>query len=101
MSVWLECLIGMLAAIGLICILKALYDALFGGYLRSCAYAELFLYGSGTDADTAQWILAAEQVRKLYFPNLHIIFAENGEADTQAYNIAQTLCERYQVEYIE
>lgn len=101
MGIWLECLIGMLAAVGFICILKAVYDIIFTGYLRTDEQSELFLYGCGTDPRTEQLLNTAAQVRRLYLPGLSVIFIENGEADPEKFNYAKVLCARRNMEYIE
>lgn len=101
MNIWLQCIIGMLSAVGLICILKAVYDIIFTGYLRTDGQSELFLYGCGTDPRTEQLIRAALQVRRLYLPGLAVVFVENGEADPDTFNYAKALCARRDMEYIE
>lgn len=101
MSVWLDCVIGGLAAIGFICILKEVYDIIFTDYLRTDIRGELFLFSSGTDPKTEQVLNAAEQVRKRYMPKLAIIFVENGDADPDDFNYAQSIAARRDMEYIE
>ena len=101
MNIWLQCIIGTLAAVGLVCILKAVYDIIFTGYLRTEGQHELFLYGCGTDPATEQLIAAAVQTRRQYFPALAVVFVENGEADPRKFNYAKVLCARRGMEYIE
>lgn len=98
MELWLTCVIGILAAYGLICILKGIYAIIFTTPLRFLASTELFLYADGTDPLTEQLLTAAEQVRKQYFPRLHIVFVETGSTSTTP---ARILCERHDAEYIE
>lgn len=101
MSIWLECIIGTLAAVGLVCILKAVYDIIFTGYLRTDGACELFLYGDGTDPKAEQMLNTAMQVRRLYYPSLAIIFVDNGDGDPARFNYAKVLCTRRGMEYIE
>lgn len=101
MGIWLQCLIGALAAVGFICILKAVYDIIFTGYLRTDGRCELFLYGCGTDPEMERLLHAAEQVRRLYLPGLAIVFVEDGNADPERYNYVQALAARRDMEYIE
>lgn len=101
MNIWLQCIIGTLAAVGLVCILKAVYDIIFTGYLRTDGQHELFLYGCGTDPACEQLLATAAQVRRLYLPGLCIVFVENGEADPERFNYAKVLCARRGMEYIE
>ena len=100
-SIWLQCMIGALAAVGFICILKAVYDIIFTGYYRAAGRSELFLYGCGSDPKTEQLLNTAEQVRRLYLPGLSIIFVENGDADPERFNYAKSIAERRDMEYIE
>lgn len=101
MSIWLECVIGIFAAVGLICILKAVYDIIFTGYFRTDGQTELFLYASGTDPKVEQLIATAAQIRRMYLPALIVVFVENGEADPEKFNYAKALCTRRHMEYIE
>ena len=61
-----ECVIGTLAAVGFICILKGIYDIIMTGYARTDAPATLYLSGDGTSPDSERLLLAAEQARRLY-----------------------------------
>ncbi len=101
MSIWLECVIGIFAATGLICILKAVYDIIFIGYFRISGKTELFLYACGTDPKAERLIATAAQIRRLYLPALVVVFMENGEADPEKFNYAKALCARRHMEYIE
>lgn len=101
MSIWLECVIGTLAAIGFICILKAVYDIIFTGYSRSMGACELYLYGKGADPETERLLCAACEIRKLYLPRLAIIFVEEGGPEEEQPNYARALCARRDIEYRE
>ncbi|MGE4548532.1 MAG: hypothetical protein AB7C89_03145 [Intestinibacillus sp.] len=81
--------------------MKEVYDIIFTDYLRTDIRGELFLFSSGTDPKTEQVLNAAEQVRKRYMPKLAIIFVENGDADPDDFNYAQSIAARRDMEYIE
>ena len=66
MPYFLECIIGTLAAVGFICILKGVYDIIMTSYARTGQPATLFLSGDGTSPDSEHLLLAAEQARRLY-----------------------------------
>lgn len=101
MDVWLECTIGALAAIGLVCILKGIYDIILTDYLRTDIRCELSLYGCGTDPTAEQLLNTAEQIRRKYLPGMIIVFYEDGNADSDSYNFARAIAARRNVEYIE
>lgn len=96
----LECVIGTLAAVGFICILKTVYDIIKTSYFRTNGSAELYLYGSGTSPESEQLLNCAEQVRRLYLPGLNIIFVET-EGMNEGYNYAQAIAARRAVTYIK
>lgn len=97
---FMECVIGILAAAGLICFLKAVCDIIFTDYLRQGIEAELYLFADGTDPRTEDLLYAVEQIRTAYFPALKAIWIENGEHDT-GYSYAAHLCQKYQTDYYE
>ncbi len=93
-----ECVIGTLAAVGFICILKGIYDIIMTGYARTDAPATLYLSGDGTSPDSERLLLAAEQARRLYLPRMEIVFLELGDA---ADNPAAAAAARYGITYIK
>ena len=95
-----QCIIGTLAAIGFICILKTVYDIIFTGSLAAWGRAALYLYGDGADERCATLIEAAEQIRRLYLPSMEIVFVETGDAPPEAQNYAARLAARHAVTYI-
>ena len=95
-----QCIIGTLAAIGFICILKTVYDIIITGSLAAWGRAALYLYGDGADERCATLIEAAEQMRRLYLPSMEIVFVETGDAPPEAQNYAARLAERHAVTYI-
>lgn len=98
MAYLMECVVGTLAAVGLICILKTVYDIIMTDYYSAVGRAELFLYGRGADPDSERLLCAAEQARRLYLPGLAITFVETGEPDG-AYNFAEMISARRGMQY--
>lgn len=98
MTYLLECVIGTLAAVGLICILHTVYAIIKSNYTRISCCAALVLYGDGTSPDSERLLLAAQEVRQQYLPGLTIIFAEQHLADGKPVP-AEKLAARYGVRY--
>lgn len=99
MAFWLECVVGVLAAVGLICIIKETCAILFGEQLRVGVHAELYIYGNGANPRTIELLRAVQQIQIRYLPEMTAIFIEtNGQTD--ACSFAQALCERHNAEYI-
>lgn len=76
----LECIIGTLAAIGFICILKGVYDIIMTSYARTGQPATLYLSGDGASPASEHLLLAAEQAKRLYLPGMEIVFLELGDS---------------------
>ena len=62
----LECVVGTLAAVGLICILKAVYDIIMATYTRAEGSATLVLKGDGSLPESERLLLAAAAGAPLY-----------------------------------
>lgn len=76
---FIEFLIYTLAAVGCICILHAIYDILFLGFLRASDCAELYLYADGRDPRAEQLLRTAARARRAYLPGMPVIFIDTGE----------------------
>lgn len=96
----LECVVGTLAAVGLICILKALYAIIMTSYARADGRATLVLKGDGTAPESERLLLAAREVRRLYLPELQIVFLEQADADGRT-TLAERAAARCQATYIK
>ena len=68
-----ECVIGALAAAGLICILKTVYDIIFHSTVCVRGKAELYLYLEGGAAETEQLMRQVRLARRTYLPGLTVI----------------------------
>ena len=100
MGFFWECVVGTLAAVGLICILKSVYDIIVTDYMTAETDAELFLYGNGRDPRTRRLLRAVWQARCHAMPTLEIVFIETGEAD-ERFNYAEAFAEAHPVTYIK
>lgn len=98
MGFFWECLIGTLAAVGLICILKTVYDIIMTGYYTTGGRVELFLYGEGSAPENERLLCAAEQVKRLYLPTAAITFIDLG---VQQSEVLEALAARRGVTYIK
>ncbi len=94
----LECVIGTLASVGLICILKAIYDIIRANYARVNASATLILKADGTAPDSERLLLAAREARRLYLPGLKIVFLEQAQTGP---TIAAQVAARCHITYIQ
>lgn len=72
-------IIGMLAAVGFICILRSIYDILCSGFPRAGSCAELYLFLDGRDPGAEQLLRTAHRVRRVFLPGLPVIFIDTGE----------------------
>lgn len=72
-----QCIIGTLAAVGLICSLKLVYDIII--YKINCpvGQAVLYLYVSLEDATTEHLLRTAASVRHSHLPRLTIILIDD------------------------
>ena len=100
MSFITQCVLGALAAVGFICILKSIYDIIYINYYSTPERAELYLCGDGTDASVEQLLGAALQVRRLYLHGLEIIFIDTSN-DESAFNYAASICGRRDITYLK
>ena len=100
MGFFAECVVGTLAAVGLICILNSLYDIIVTDYMTAQVGAELFLYGDGRDPRTQRLLHAALQTRAHMMPELEIIFVEQG-AGGEGFNFAEEFARHHPITYIK
>lgn len=77
MSFFWECVIGTLAAVGLICILKSLYDIIVTDYMTDGVRVELLLYGDSSDPQFGRFLRsilrphsAPVQIAEIYFVDI-------------------------------
>ena len=96
----LECVVGTLAAVGLICILKAVYAIMMASYARADGRATLILRGHGASPESERLLLAAREARRLYLPGLEIVFLEQDD-DGAEQNLAERVAARCHVTYIK
>lgn len=96
----MECIIGTLAAVGFICILKGVYDIIMTSYARTGQPATLYLSGDGASPDCEHLLLAAEQARRLYLPGMEIVFLETG-GTTEEEPLAARLAARRGIIYMK
>lgn len=101
MGIWIECIIGALASVGLVCIFKAMYDIIISVYMRTQGECELFLYADGCNPDVQQLINAALYSKRKYLPKVDIIFVQQGTENIEDINYAKIMCARKDIEYIE
>lgn len=78
-----QCVLGTLAAVGLICILKTVYDIIVPG-LPADGRAELFLYGDGSDARSLALLESAERLRRQLLPAMTIVFVDTAPTAAEA-----------------
>ena len=94
MSVFLQSVLAVFAAVGFYTVLHTVYEIVSARLLRLHGSAELTLYGDGCDA-----VSAALRVRRQYFPGLLITFVEIGSGQGQ--NIAKYMAARQDITYLE
>lgn len=95
-----ECILGTLAAVGFICILKGIYDIIMMSYARAAESATLYLRGDGTAPSSERLLLAAEQAQRIYLPRMRIVFVEENTEDAGE-NLAARLAARRGIIYIK
>ena len=99
MSVFLQSVLAVFAAVGFYTVLHTVYEIVSARLLRLHVSAELTLYGDGCDAVSEHLIRAALRVRRQYFPGLLITFVEIGSGQGQ--NIAKYMAARQDITYLE
>lgn len=99
MSVFLQSVLAVFAAVGFYTVLHTVYEIVSTRLLRLHGSAELMLYGDGCDAVSEHLIRAALRVRRQYFPGLLITFVEIGSGQGQ--NIAKYMAARQDITYLE
>ncbi|MBR3867005.1 MAG: hypothetical protein IKM54_04330 [Butyricicoccus sp.] len=91
MGFFWECLVGTLAAVGLICILKSLYDIIVTDYMTDGVRVELLLYGDRSDPHFGRLL------RAVLFPRCHririseIYFVDTGIGEEVPDDLAELL----------
>lgn len=100
MPYFTECILGTLAAVGFICILKGVYDIIMTSYARAEEPATLYLSGDGASPASERMLLAAEQARRVYLPHMRIVFIEQS-ADAEGENLAARLAARRGITYMK
>ena len=91
MSVFLQSVLAVFAAVGFYTVLHTVYEIV--------SVRLLTLYGDGCDAVSEHLIRAALRVRRQYFPGLLITFVEIGSGQGQ--NIAKYMAARQDITYLE
>ena len=99
MSVFLQSVLAVFAAVGFYTVLHTVYEIVSARLLRLHGSAELTLYGDGRDPASEQLIRAAVRVRRQYLPGASITFIELGSGQGQ--NIAKFLAARQDIMYLE
>ena len=99
MSVFLQSVLAVFAAVGFYTVLHTVYEIVSTRLLRLHGSAELTLYGDGCDPASEQLIRAAVRVRRQYLPGASITFIELGSGQGQ--NIAKFLAARQDIMYLE
>ena len=99
MSVFLQSVLAVFAAVGFYTVLHTVYEIVSARLLRLHGSAELTLYADGCDAVSEHLIRAALRVRRQYFPGLLITFVEIGSGQGQ--NIAKYMAARQDITYLE
>ena len=99
MSVFLQSVLAVFAAVGFYTVLHTVYEIVSARLLQLHGSAELTLYCDGCDAVSEHLIRAALRVRRQYFPGLLITFVEIGSGQGQ--NIAKYMTARQDITYLE
>lgn len=99
MSVILQAILAIFAAVGFYMTLHTVYELVFARVLRFQGTTELTLYGDGWHSASEQQLRTALYVRKHYLPNLSITFVELGSG--QGINVAKELAARQDILYLE
>ena len=99
MSVFLQSVLAVFAAVGFYTVLHTVYEIVSARLLRLHGSAELTLYGDGCDPASEQLIRAACRVRRQYLPGAAITCVEL--CSGQGQNIAKFLAVRKDIMYLE
>lgn len=84
----LDFLVGVLAALGAVCVCRACYDLLF----RLCAdgRATLYLFVEGNEPCAEQLLRTAARFGSRYLPGMEVVLIDEGPGD----EALRVLCER-------
>lgn len=91
MAFFWECVVGTLAAVGLICILKSLYDIIVTDYMTDGVRVELLLYGDSSDPHFARLLRAVLRPRSHRMRIAEVYFVELGTGEAVPDEIAELL----------
>ena len=90
-----EWIVGILAAVGLICILRSGYDILCAGCPRAGEHAELYLYLDGREPGAEQLLRAAHRARAVFLPGMPIVWIDTGAGCGPLRRLAERLDMEY------
>ncbi len=76
-----QCIIGTLAAIGFICILKMGYDIIFNSMVCPKGKAVLYLYPPKEDIEAKQLLELAILARRTYLPGMRIYWVDSAMSE--------------------
>ena len=91
MGFFWECAVGTLAAVGLICILKSLYDIIVTDYMTDGVRVELLLYGDCADPQFARLLHALQRPYSVAVRISDIYMINLGAGETIPQEIAELL----------
>lgn len=86
-----EWIVGILAVVGFICILRSGYDILCTGVLRAGDHAELYLFIDGSDPGAEQLLRAAHRARCTFLPGLPVVLIDTGKGSEALRRLAGQL----------
>lgn len=93
-----QSVIGGLAAVGFICILRAMCDIIYMKYYRVQECAELYISADGSDVRVLHLLGAAVHVRKVFLKGVQITFVDTCTYP-QVPNYAAQFCDRFDIIY--
>ena len=91
MGFFWECAVGTLAAVGLICILKSLYDIIVTDYMTDGVRVELLLYGDSSDPHFVRFLRAVQRPRSHLLRFDQIYYVELGQGISIPDELAEDL----------
>ena len=91
MGFFWECAVGTLAAVGLICILKSLYDIIVTDYMTDGVRVELLLYGDSADPQFARLLHALRRPYSVAVRISDIYMIDLGSGETIPQEVAELL----------
>lgn len=91
MGFFWECIVGTLAAVGLICILKSLYDIIVTDYMTDGVRVELLLYGDSSDSRFVRLLHAVQRPHSVAVRVSDIYMIDLGAGETISQEVAELL----------